>query len=213
MEYWSNKHWLDIIARIWKEAVGKEDPVLAYQRLTRINQEQFNDEIYEAATRFVTWDIPRVERVCSSYANQHRCKLDKANEGWYQIAQSRCPQNYGYNVIRLNVPEGGKVVSLDFKGIAGDEAFRSVQTDKAGWRYGFVAVKKSGERVYGKMNKGRNGANETVRFETPQDTQFLWLVVTGAPTEHWEVLKSWGELAKEKGKEAQWPYQVRLNGT
>lgn len=213
MEYWSNKHGLDIIARIWKEAVGKEDPVLAYQRLTRINQEQFNDEIYEAATRFVTWDIPRVERVCSSYANQHRCKLDKANEGWYQIAQSRCPQNYGYNVIRLNVPEGGKVVSLDFKGIAGDEAFRSVQTDKAGWRYGFVAVKKSGERVYGKMNKGRNGANETVRFETPQDTQFLWLVVTGAPTEHWEVLKSWGELAREKGKEAQWPYQVRLNGT
>ena len=65
-----------------------------------------------------------------------------------------------------------------------------------------MAVKKSGERVYGKMNKGRNGANETVRFETPQDTQFLWLVVTGAPTEHWEVLKSWGELAKEKGKEA-----------
>lgn len=213
MEYWSNKHGLDIIGRIWREAEGKEDPIAAYKRLTGINQQQFNDEIYEAASRFVAWDIPRVKSVCSSYANQHRCKLDKVSDNWYRIATTRCPQNYGYNVIRLNVPEGGKIVSLEFKGIAGNGAFRSVQTDKAGWRYGFVAVNKSGKCIYGDMYRGRNGANGTVCFEVPEETQFLWLVVTGAPTEHPETRKTCSELKQEKGKEAQWPYQIRLEGT
>ncbi len=213
MEYWSNKHGLDIIARIWREAEGKEDPISAYKRLTDINQQQFNDEIYEAATRFITWDIPRIKTVCSSYANQHRCKLDAVGEEWYRIAQTRCPQNYGYNAIRLNVPESGKTISLDFEGIAGSKDFRSVNTDKAGWRYGFVAVGKNGKCVYGDSHEGRNGINGTVRFKIPEETQFLWLVVTGAPTEHWDYMKTWNTLKQEKGKEAQWPYQIRLEGT
>lgn len=213
MEYWSNKHGLDIIARIWREAEGKEDPISAYKRLTDINQQQFNDEIYEAATRFITWDIPRIKTVCSSYANQHRCKLDAVGEEWYRIAQTRCPQNYGYNAIRLNVPESGKTISLDFEGIAGSKDFRSVNTDKAGWRYGFVAVGKNGKCVYGDSYEGRNGINGTVRFKIPEETQFLWLVVTGAPTEHWDYMKTWNTLKQEKGKEAQWPYQIRLEGT
>lgn len=213
MEYWSNKHGLDIVARIWREAKDKEDPIAAYKRLTGINQQQFNDEIHEAASRFVAWDIPRVKAVCSSYANQHSSKLDKVEDGWYRIAETRCPQNYGYNAIRLNVPEGGKIVSLDFEGIAGNEKFRSVQVDKAGWRYGFVAIDKAGKCIYGDAYTGKNGKNGTVRFETPENTQFLWLVVTGAPTEHWEVLKTWKEQKEDKGKEAQWPYRIHLEGT
>ena len=55
--------------------------------------------------------------------------------------------------------------------------------------------------------------NGTVSFQIPENTQFLWLVVTGAPTEHWDYYKKWGELAKEKGQEAQWPYQIHLTGT
>ncbi len=213
MEYWSNKHGVDIISRIWKEAEGKEDPILAYQRLTRVNQERFNDEIYDAATHFVAWDIPRIKTVCSSYANAHRCRLEKVENEWFQIAESNCPQNYGYNAIRLNVPEAGKTVTLDFNGIVGKEGFRSAPLDKAGWRYGFVAYRKDGKCIYGDMHKGKNGLNNTIRFKVPQETQFLWLVVTGAPTEHNDYLKNWGELSKEKGKEAQWPYQIRLSGT
>lgn len=213
MEYWSNKHGPDIISRIWKEAEGKEDAVLAYQRLTGLNQEAFNNEIYDAATRFVTWNIPRIKKVCSSYANEHECKLDTVPDGWFQIAQTRCPQNYGYNAIRLNVPEAGKVVSLNFKGIAGNKDFRAVNIDKAGWKYGFVAVGTDCECTYGDIHTGKNGVNETVYFKIPKETQFLWLVVTGAPTEHWDYMKNWKILKEEKGKEAQWPYQISLKGT
>ena len=213
MEYWANKHGQDIISRIWRQAEGKEDPAATYKRLTGLNQQQFNDEIYEAASHFVAWDIPRIKSTCSSYANQHRCKLDKVADRWYQIASTRCPQNYGYNAIRLNVPESGKIVSLDFKGIAGSEGFRSERVDKAGWRYGFVVVNKAGKCLYGDMYRGKNGENGTVRFEIPKDTQFLWLVVTGAPTEHWDFVKPWSTPKEELEKEAQWPYQIRLEGT
>ena len=213
MEYWANKHGQDIISRIWRQAEGKEDPAATYKRLTGLNQQQFNDEIYEAASHFVAWDIPRIKSICSSYANQHRCKLDKGADRWYQIASTRCPQNYGYNAIRLNVPESGKIVSLDFKGIAGSEGFRSERVDKAGWRYGFVVVNKAGKCLYGDMYRGKNGENGTVRFEIPKDTQFLWLVVTGAPTEHWDFVKPWSTPKEELEKEAQWPYQIRLEGT
>jgi hypothetical protein len=34
----------------------------------------------------------------------------------------------------------------------------------------------------------------------------LWLVVSGAPTEHW--VKGRGD-----NKDEQWPYQIRLTGT
>lgn len=213
LEYWSGKHGKTIIGRIWKEAQGNEDPAMTYKRLTGTDQKQFNAEIYDAASRFVTWDLPRIESACSSYANQHSCKLDKTDGGWFRIAQERCPQNYGYNAIRLKVPEGGTRVELDFEGIAGQKGFRSVYPEDAGWRYGFVAVTTEGKRVYGKMNEGKNGLNTTVTFRVPEKTQFLWLVVTGAPAVHRDTWKQWGELKKEKGKEAQWPYQIRLNGT
>jgi hypothetical protein len=52
-----------------------EDPVMTYKRLAGITQEQFNDEIFDAARRFVTWDMPRIEKVAARYANQHTTAL------------------------------------------------------------------------------------------------------------------------------------------
>ena len=141
MEYWSYKHGLPVIGKMWREALKDEDAVSTYMRITRTSQEQLNEEIYDAATRFVTWDLPRIKSVCSSYANQHPCKLVKADDGWYQIAKEKCPQSYGYNAIRLKVPHGGTEVKLTFEGIAGDKNFYTDTKEDAGWRYGFVAVK------------------------------------------------------------------------
>lgn len=213
MEYWSNKHGLNIIARIWKEAQDKEDAVMTYQRITGLNQEEFCDEIYEAATHFVTWDVPRIKLVCRSYANEHSSKLEKRQAGWWRIAQERCPQSYGYNAIRLRVPEGSTSVQVEFKGIAGSEGFRGEHLDKAGWRYGFVASLKNGSCVYGDMCKAQNGQNGVETFVVPEETQYLWLVVVATPLEHTEYHRHWSELADRKGKEAQWPYEVRMQGT
>lgn len=205
LEYWSNKHGLDIISRIWKQAKKDEDVVSVYKRITNTDQEKFNAEIYDAATRFITWDLPRIEKVNRPYANTHSCKLDAIGNHWYQIAENRCPQNYGYNGIRLNIPAKGGKISLQFKGMAGSDGFRAIETDKAGWRYGFLAVKENGTRVYGKMHSKPNG---NISFDIPKDTKFLWFVVTGAPTQHWEHL-----FDNKEENDEQWPYRIKLTGT
>jgi hypothetical protein len=205
LEYWSNKHGIDFIGKMWREGKEGEDPVMTYKRLTSINQEEFNDEIFDAARRFITWEMNRIEKVAKPYANQHTTKLDSIGDGWFKIDESRCPQNYGYNGIKLKVPEAGTVVSLNFRGVAGTAGYRAVNVEKAGWRYGFLAVKEDGSRVYGKAFYDPTGK---AKFKVPKNTRFLWLVVSGTPTEHWIH-----EIDGKNENDEQWPYQIKLTGT
>lgn len=209
IEYWSHKHGIGFFANLCRSTKEGEDPVMTYKRITNISQEQFNDEIFDASRKFITWDMKRIEGVARKYANQHTTVLQNAGDGWYKIAATHAPQNYGYNGIKLKVPAGSKKIKLQFKGIAGVEGYSKVKTDKAGWRYGFVASKKDGSRVYSKMFKDAEG---NVSFRVPANTEYLWLVVSGAPAEHWPV--AGGRQRQENAPpEEQWPYQVKFTGT
>jgi hypothetical protein len=203
IEYWSNKHGIEFFGKLMRDTKKGEDVVTTYKRINGLSQEQFNDEIFDASRRFITWDMKRIEKVADKYANQHSTTFQPAEDGWFKVAETNCPQNYGYNGIRLKVPEKGGKVNLSFKGLAGSQGFRSIKSDKAGWRYGFLAVKKDGSREYGKVY---SSADATVSFKVPSNTAYLWLVVMGAPTEHTEV------SGKDENN-SQWPYQVKLEGT
>lgn len=206
LEYWSDKYGVDFIGKMWREGIAGEDPVMTYKRLNSVDQESFNNEIFDAAQKFITWDMKRIEQVAGKYANQHFSKFDSIGDGWYNISESNCPQNYGYNGIKLVVPEEvGTTVGLSFRGIAGAEGYRPIKIDKAGWRYGFLAVKADGSRVYGKMYSDSIGE---AQFKVPEDTRYLWLVVSGAPSEHWTHAAD----GKDENDE-QWPYQIKLSGT
>src|SRR6185437_448029 len=213
LEYWSEKHGVDFIAKMWREVQRGEDPVMTYKRLTGITQDQFNDEVFDAARHFVTWDMPRIEKVAARYANQHTTAIDAVTNGWYQIATNKCPQNYGYNAIQLKVPAGETKISLDFRGIVGAEGYNSVHPEWAGWRYGFLASREDGSRVYGDTFSKSPG---TAEFTVPADTKFLWLVVSGAPTEHWihagRRFRRGNSSTAASPNEA-WPYQFKLTGT
>ena len=63
LEYWSYRHGLDFIARLWKEAEGTEDPVSAYKRLTGVSQEQFNDEVYDEYLAKMKGIFDEIERL------------------------------------------------------------------------------------------------------------------------------------------------------
>ncbi len=204
LEYWSEKHGIDFIGKLWRQSKKGEDPVMVYKRLTEVDQESFNNEIFDASRRFVTWDLKRIEEVSKSYANMHHTDLDEIEDGWYRITKKQAPQNYGYNAIELVVPESG-AVELEFKGITNSNIFNIKHVDKAGWRYGFVAVKEDGSRVYGNMyNKPEN----KIKFSIPEETAYLWLVVSGAPKKH-HVHKADGDPANDE----QWPYKFRLENT
>jgi len=209
LEYWSNKHGKEFFGDLCRATLPDEDPVMTYKRLNSLTQEQFNDEMFDASRRFITWDMKRIEEVAKPYANQHHCILNDIGDGWYRIPPSHCPQNYGYNGIKLKVPAVGTRVVLNFKGLAGAEGYNAVKTDKAGWRYGFLASLKDGSRVYGEACKDAAG---TATFNVPENTAYLWLVVSGAPTEHWPV-EMRGRTKPGDNLEEQWAYRIKLSGT
>ena len=208
LEYWTNKHGVEFMGKLARESAEGDDAVMAYRRVTGIDHNQFVAEMYDAHARFMTWDIPRIQEVAKPYRNQHKTLLNKINKDWYRIAVERTPQNYGYNGIKLTVPPAGKTVKLDFKGIAGAPGYDtlSYNVNKAGWRYGFVAYKKNGQRVYSPMFSKPKG---TAKFRVPADTEYLWLVVMGAPTEHWPN----PGRGNADVRYAHWPYEFKLTGT
>ena len=211
IEYWSEKHGKKFFGKLMRSTREGEDPVMTYKRLNHLSQEEFNDEIFDASRKFITWDLSRVDSVAKPYANMHYTKVNKLPNGWYQIDTINTPQNYGYNGIKLEVPESGTKVELDFKGIAGDDTYEKVQEDKAGWRYGFVASLKNGNRVYSDIFKESNGK---ASFKVPSNTEYLWLVVSGAPTEHWpRPMRRRNNDDADKTPDEEWPYQFKLTGT
>lgn len=205
--YWADKHGIDFIGRLWREsgANGQEDPVQAYMRITGITLEQYNDEQYDFARRMVTWDLDALRLMGSSRIGVHSCALNKAADGFRQIAPEDCIENHGYNVIRLKVPEAGTNITGTFEGIAGAPGYRSINAAAAGWRYGYVALLSNGTRVYSDMFSASSG---TASFTCPANCQDLWFVVSGAPTTYWK--HGWDE---DESNDEQWPYRVKFAGT
>lgn len=203
--YWTEKHGLDMISRIWREAQEPEDPVEAYMRLTGISTEELNNEFYDAATKFVTWDLDALRDLGSDEAGSHTFNYTTREDGSHQVNYESAPQTTGYNVIPLQVPAGGETVSVQFTGIPNAEGYNAVDAEIAGWRYGFVALRHNGERVYGEMNRAQEG---TASFTVPDNTEQMWLVVTGAPTQY--SPHPWDD---DNTNDPQWPYTVKFSGT
>lgn len=206
MEYWKEKHGIAFLGKVWREAANAEHPLQAYMRLSGINQETFNNEVFEYACKNMTWDYP-LGHYNRNYINtlsgtekakySHKTKLNAIADDYYQIDDSQIPQSYGYNAIKLTVPVSGTVVSVDFEGL--DNAWSTI----AGWRWGFVAVKANGTPDYGSMQKTKRG---TASITITENTDTLWLVVTGAPSQH--VNHVWDD---DSSNDENFPYKVKFS--
>ncbi|HTJ52475.1 MAG TPA: DUF4859 domain-containing protein [Cyclobacteriaceae bacterium] len=204
--YWTDKHGIDMIGKIWREAKSPEDPIEAYMRITDITTDQLNAEIYDAATKFVTWDLDAIRNIGADYIGAQTFKSSRLEDGSYQVSYDRCPGTTGYNVIRLNVPTAGTEVSTAFTGLVNETGYNQVDdAGRAGWRYGYVALLKDGTRVYGDMNSGTTNA---VSFTVPENCSKLWFVVTGAPNTY--APHPWDE---NEANDDQWPYKVKFTNT
>jgi hypothetical protein len=204
--YWADKHGLDMIGRIWREAENPEDPIEAYKRITGISTEQLNAEIYDAATKLVTWDLDAIRSNGANYIGAQTFKSTRQEDGSYQVSYDRCPGTTGYNVIRLNVPAAGTEVSTAFTGLVNETGYNQVDdAGRAGWRYGYVALLADGTRVYSDMSSGTTG---TAAFTVPANCSKLWFVVTGAPNTY--APHPWDE---DESNDDQWPYKVKFTGT
>lgn len=223
--YWASKHGVDFIGKLWREAKSPEDPMQAYMRLNGLTVDQLNAELYDAATRFVTWDIDAIRSNGANYIGKHTFKFYQLTDGTFQVAYNRCPGSTGYNVIPLNVPASGTIVATKFTALTpgsvlapgdpgqySDESttltttkYNSGSLTRAGWRYGYVALLKNGQRVYGDMNRK---TSESVQFTIPEGCDKLWFVVTGAPSTY--IAQPWDE---KESNDDQWPYMVKFTNT
>jgi hypothetical protein len=209
LEWWSTLHGLTFMGDMFRQGKSGEDVVETYKRLTNETQTQFCDEMFDGYRHLITYDMPRIREVAKPYANRFSCKLDTLKGGWMRIDSTRCPENYGFNAIALPVPKAGKTCKVTFKGLAGAPGYNAVNTDKAGWRYGFVGVKADGSPIYGQASSAADGS---ISFKAPKGEMLshLWLVVMGAPTEHWPNPQGgWGGDSKAD-PDAQWPYQIKV---
>lgn len=209
-DYWCDLHGMDFIGRLWNESKRPEDPVEAYIRITGIKQSQFNDEMYDCAARFATWDIEALRSYGKSkIASRPQPKMNNAGDDYWIIDPSVCLENYGHNIIRLNTPKTAQTVKAFFQGRVGADGYRTKYVARAGWRYGFVALQKDGTRVYGDMHAVSGAeSKDTISFECPANCDKLWLVVTGAPSIHWR--HAWDD---NDSNDEHWPYQVKFDNT
>lgn len=223
--YLADKYGIDYIARIWKESKSPEDPIQTHMRLQGLTVDQLNAQLYDMATKMVTWDLDAIRTVGANYIGKHTYKFYTASDGAYQVAYSKCPGTTGYNVIPLNVPTAGTVVTTTFTALtpgsslaSGDPGqytddsktltttkYNAASLTRAGWRYGYVALLSNGQRVYGDMNRK---TSDNVSFTIPTGCEKLWLVVTGAPSTY--TAQPWDE---KESDDDQWPYKLKFSNT
>lgn len=101
--------------------------------------------------------------------------MEKTKNGWLRPATANVPENYGFNAIRLDVPEQGKTASVNFRSLS--------KQPTIGHRYGLVAVTASDECIYAPMQSAAKGKT-SLKMPTDQPIKALYLLVMGAPTSH-----------------------------
>ena len=210
------KYGWDAVGRLWNDCRDPEDPFETYMRtrMTGTSAQKINqlgDEMWEWGARMTTYDLDPIRALGASYiGKRNQTKLNKTENGFWMPQKGDCIENWGNNAIKLNIPAQGKTVYAEFIGMAGEEGYTAYNVEKAGWRYGFVALLNDGTRIYTPITTSTY-ANPTgiATFECPGNVKNFWFVVSGAPTAYWSRdLINWGESTAE-----QWPYRVKFYQT
>lgn len=216
-DYFCHKHGMDIVGKLWNACKDPEDPFQTYMRITmtgttakKINQ--LGDELWEYGARMMTFDLdPIRDRGTSKTGTRKQTDLTKDSDGFWWPTKSICIENWGNNAIRLNAPNTNKTIYVEFEGKAGAEGYNSYNKAAAGWKIGFVAYKSNGTRYYSDITTATyNDAEKTISFDCPAGCQYVWLVISGAPTKYWT--RDWIGWGEEQNVE-QWPYRVKFYQT
>ena len=163
LEWWSQNHGLDIISKIYQTGENPEDPADAFMRLTNMNIDQFNDDLFEAHRHTVFLDFKHAHQQTRPYAGH-----------WPQLSVAGAPEEGGFDARLMPKLSRGERIEVDFEG--------ETSQANAGWRYGFVALMADGTCRYGNINKD---SRARIVYQSPLDVDVseLYLVVMGAPAQ------------------------------
>ena len=190
LQYWANKRGNTCIADLYRNGKRGEDPVITYQRLYGLTQEQFNDEMIEACQHIVPLDLGHAWDETRRDACTFDTPMQTIGKDTYAPADEVIPEDYGFNAIRLQPARAGRKVTA------------TIESD-ATLRYAFVAVTADGKPHYGTpVSSGK----AIMKMPRGQEVTALYLVVMGAPTQH--KMLSW----RNREPNRQYPYEVKIKG-
>ena len=215
-DYICHRHGMGAIGALWNSSKRYDDPFQVYMKkyMTGTTAEkisQLGDEMWEYGARMTTFDLDPIRQYAGwRILFRDQTALNQEDDGFWSPKADNCIENWGNNAIRLNAASN-KTVFVEFVGEAGKEGYTALNTEKAGWRYGFVAMLKDSTRVYSDIGRATYAEPSGVlSFQCPANCKYLWLVVSGAPTTYWT--RDWPSWDAESTAE-QWPYRVKLYQT
>ena len=221
--HWASKYGVAEIGEIWRTAQKPEDPIEAYKRKHNLTMDELNADLYDYAARCVTWDFSaeatnlaegKLTGVTQSVRDFGKNYIGKIgwtgnydeSSGYYTVDYSRAPEATGFNHIRLNIPDDGKL-SVRFEGLPNAAGFNRVKdATMAGWNVGFVALMKDGSRQYSESTRVRDNAE--ISYTVPENAAKLWMVVAATPENY--IRHLWDE---DNTNDEQWPFRVKFTGT
>ncbi len=235
LEELRNQFGMDALGLIWRNNLTSEKhPMITANRLFfDSDQAKLNDFIAKTAMKITTFDFPygthgwfqKGAQYNTNYASLYNSQnpVDHWSLAFkprfipyavnyenlhFAIRDCQAPQDYGYNIIQLfpqkRNDDGTATVRIHFKGHM-ENAAKELQK-RSGWRWAFVSVSEAGHPRYGEVHAETDG---TATYQMQADDAELYLVVTGAPTEHKDShVYTW-----EAGfpKYYRYPYEFRLD--
>ena len=131
--------------------------------------------------------------------------ISNVDSDWWRISASKAPESTGSNAVRMTVPKG-ETVKVTLQGLSQLTGCTVGPQEFAGWRYGFVSYNTDGTTTYSDIWSAQDAEQS---FVVPDNSQYLWFVVTGAPTKY--IRHPWGA---DDGKPISvWPWQAKFDGT
>ena len=193
IQWWSDLHGRKSIAELYRQGRKGEDPVVTYKRMYGLTQDQFCDEMLRGYQHLVNFDFKHARKETRRYACTFDTHLTSdGTDG--SLSPTYGLEEYGFNAILVDDITGLEHRTYKLR-IKGEEL-----------RWGFVGVTTDDEEIYGEVN--------ATTFKVPRGKKLahLYLVVMGAPTEHYQIPMPTEENPDPKADLKTFPYKFWIDG-
>ena len=164
--YWlqyelAREYGIDAVGRVWREAEYPEDALAAIRRIfMEEDEEKYAKFLYDYAAHAATFDFEPVREFGGSWFGVYKTAfypVEEEDGTWQRVAYASCPDEGGFNVIRLRPEEGQETVTVSFRELPeGSPLAPDDPGECHGGEEGKTVVK-----TVSQYNEGPSGSSET----------------------------------------------------